>query len=161
MSGHSRSLAAALFVVAVTALTGAFSSAWGAPGPARGTSAAFMEPTTLSPNCGSGARTGAACNVIQRFFRDVNSGSYAAACDLLGAKLRAESHGMSCEQFVEAGAPEPLPWGILDARATTHGVVVGVSLGQSELGHFRMRRHRAFVAVQQGRLRILATKLVA
>jgi hypothetical protein len=68
---------------------------------------------------------------------------------------------MSCEQFVEAGAPEPLPWGILDARATTHGVVVGVSLGQSELGHFRMRRHRAFVAVQQGHLRILATKLVA
>jgi hypothetical protein len=159
MPRHSRYLAAAVAIATTVALA-VLSSALGAPAPPDGASSPFLAPTTMSHACGSGARY-AACGVVARFFQSVNSREYTAACGLLGARLRSESYGMTCERFIRAGSPEPMPWGIVDARATGHGVVVQVTLGQTELDHIRMRHHRAFVGVERGQLRILSTRLVS
>ena len=54
----------------------------------------------------------------------------------------------------------PHPWGILAVRRVHGTVVLTVTLGQSELGHERMRTWRATVGAEAGRQRILSTVLV-
>jgi hypothetical protein len=158
MSGRALPRATAILVVATAALAFGLCSAQGAPTPPK---AAYLEPTTVSPSCGADRLRHAACDVVGRFFQDVNSRQFEAACGLLGTKLGTETQGYTCPQFVEAGASEAMPWGILGARITGHGVVIVVSIGQRELDHIRMRHHRAFVGVERGQLRILSTRLVS
>jgi hypothetical protein len=120
----------------------------------------FLEPTSMSAACASDTRSRAACRVVGDFFRAVNTRRYAAACSLLGAQLRADTHGLPCARFLEAGTPRAVPWGILGARTTGPFAVLLVEVGQSELGNYRMRRHRAFVALDGGALRIVRTEIV-
>jgi hypothetical protein len=159
MSRRSRSFGAALSIVATTALAGALSTASGSPAPPSSTSSRFVEPVSVSTACGTDAHRQAACNVIRGFFRDVNSRRFTVACGFLGVKLRSQTQGLTCEQFVRLG--EAMPWGIVDARTTRHGIVVTISLGQTELDHIRMRRQQAFVGLEGGHLRILGTRLIA
>ena len=123
--------------------------------------ATYLSPTTMSESCRSDAQARAACGVVTSFFRAVNAGRFEAACMLFGERLQSENYGLGCPAFLRAGAPEAVPWGIIRA-ASVHGRVnVLVTLGQSELDHFRMRRYLAFVGAEGGRLRILDTKLVS
>jgi hypothetical protein len=121
----------------------------------------YMTPTTVSASCGKNADVGSACRVIARFFRAVNSGAFDVACSLLGRRLREDTRGLHCVDFLRAGVPEAVPWGILGARRSETAVSVLVTVGQSELDAWRMRRHRAQVGLERGVLRILATRLVA
>jgi len=127
--------------------------------PSRAT-AKYLAPSTFSPECRRGASRTAACGVIVRFFRALNSGQFGSACALLGEQLRDQNRGLGCPRFLSVGYPEPMPWGILGARRSGSGAVVLITLGQSELDHIRMRRHLAYVAFEGGRLRILETKLL-
>jgi len=151
-----RALAA---TVAIAVVVAAAATAHGARSPQATPS--FMTPSTVSPTCGSSARVGAACSVVKRFFRAVNSRAFGTACSLLGRRLRADTHGLACTDFLRMGVPEAVPWGILVARRSGSGVSILVTVGQSELGVWRMRRHRALVGVEEGALRILRTQLVA
>lgn len=159
MRRQSRALTVCSALVATAAL--AITSTSSARTPPSRTSSRYVEPSTVSSACGRDAPRQAACEVVQHFFRAVNSRRFTGACELLGTMLRSDTMGLTCQQFVEVGVPEPVPWGILGARRTGRGVVVSISLGQSELDHIRIRHHRAFVGLEDGHLRILWTKLVA
>jgi hypothetical protein len=125
----------------------------------RGSAATYLAPSIVSPECRRDAGRVAACGVITRFFRALNSRRFEAACALLGARLRDENRGLGCPLFLSV-YPEPMPWGILGARRSSAGAVVLVALGQSELDRIRMRHHRALVDYERGRLRILETRFV-
>jgi hypothetical protein len=160
MGAQSRTLAATVALAAASALATALAATSSASTPPNRAASPFVEPSSVSPACGRDAHRHAACGVIATFFRAVNSGRFGTACSLLGAQLKTETYGLTCERFIEVGVPEPMPWGILGAAASGSGVVVLVALGQSELDHIRMRRHRALVDVEGGRLRILRTQIV-
>ena len=142
-----------------SAVVAASASAHVAKSPAR-TVAAYLTPSTLSSDCQLDARRHAACRTVGSFFRAVNSRRFESACSLLGERLRSDTYGFTCPRFLALGSPEPMPWGILGARPAGAGVSVLVTLGQSELGRTRMRKHRALVALEDGHARILATRLV-
>jgi hypothetical protein len=118
-------------------------------------------PTTVSRQCHDGGRRETACRVVESFFRDLGARRYGAACSHLGDRLRRENRGLGCPRFLAVGFPDPMPWGILGAERAGYGVWVLVTLGQSELGRVRMRHHRAYVAVEDGRPRILDTLIVS
>ena len=126
-----------------------------APAPSR-----FLDPVSVSSACTADPRRWAACGVVEGFFRAVNSRHFVRACSHLGSRLREDTYGLSCPRFLAAATPEAVPWGILGAKTTGRVVVVRVELGQSELDRFRMRHHRAYVGVENGGLRIMATQLV-
>jgi hypothetical protein len=121
--------------------------------------AAYLTPLTYSEDCERDARRKSACGVVHSFFRAVNSRRFATACALLGRRLSSESTGVTCPAFLDAAVPEPVPWGIRGAKRSGSRVFVLVTLG-TELERWHMRKHRLFVGVERGRLRILATKLV-
>jgi hypothetical protein len=150
-----RGLAATLAIAAAMAAAG---SADGARSPKGAPS--FMKPSTISPTCTSSRRAEVACAVVARFFRAVNSRAFVTACSLLGRRLRADTYGLACTEFLRLGVPEPVPWGILAARRSGSATTILVTVGQSELGAWRMRRHRAFVGIEGGAPRILRTQLV-
>jgi hypothetical protein len=137
----------------------AFTASAAATAPAR-QPAAFAEPTAVSAACRADERRGAACTLVQTFFRAVMTRRYAKACSLLGEKLRTATGGGACPRFIAWGVPEPMPWSIVGAVPLTSGVAVLVDLGQSELDRLRMRRHRAYVDLEAGRLKILDTRIV-
>jgi hypothetical protein len=150
-----------LALATVTAASLAFiaSAASAAPPPTRRV-ASYLTPVTVSSECRSDTARRAACDVVTRFFHELNSGRFASACAVLGERLRDDNRGLGCPRFLSAGYPERMPWGIVRAQHAGSGVAVLVTLGQSELGHIRMRRHRAYVDVEGGRLQILETRLV-
>lgn len=145
---------------AVAVLLVAASSASNVVAPPARAASPFVEPSSVSPACRRDASRRAACWVISTFFRAVNSGEYATACSLLGERLRTDTHGMTCPRFMAAGAPEPVPWGILEARLSPPQVVIRVLLGQRELDHVRLRHHLAYVGLEGGKRKILETRLV-
>lgn len=149
-------LAAIGFTLVVISAT----AAAGAHGPSRATTS-YLTPSTVSPACQRTARQRAACTLVRSFFHAANGRRFGAACSMLGQELRAETYGMTCPDFLAAGVPEAMPWGIVGARTVGSAVVVVVTLGQSELDHIRMRTHRAFVGVESGRLQITRTQIVA
>jgi hypothetical protein len=151
----------ALIIVALatSAAVAASASAHVEKAPAR-TVAAYLTPSTLSTDCRLDARRRAACRTVGGFFRAVNSRQFESACSLLGERLRSDTYGFTCPRFLALGSPEAMPWGILGARRAGAGVSILVTLGQSELGRTRLRQHRAFVALENGHTRILATRLV-
>jgi hypothetical protein len=119
----------------------------------------FLEPTSMTEACANDTRSRSACHVVGDFFRALNTSRYRVACSLLGARLRADTHGLSCPRFLEAGTPQAVPWGILGARTSGPFAVLLVEVGQSELGRYRMRRHRAFVGLERGALKIVRTEI--
>jgi hypothetical protein len=121
----------------------------------------YLAPSTVSRTCRNDASRLAACGIVTRFFRALNSSRFETACTLLGERLRDESRGLGCPRFLSTIYPEPMPWGILGARLSGSGIAVLVALGQSELDHIRMRHHLARVDLERGRLRILETRLVS
>jgi hypothetical protein len=149
---------AGLTVIALAAAAALPYSGSAQSGP-KGT-ARYLTPRTVSSECRTDVSRLAACAVIRRFFRALNSRRFETACALLGERLRGENRGLGCPRFLSAGYPEQMPWGIVGARHAGSGVAVLVALGQSELGHVRMRLHRAHVDSERGRLRILETHLV-
>ena len=151
-----------LVVTAAIAIAGVFAGSASAEiAQSRPTDAAkYLAPSTVSSRCRSDASRLAACGVIIRFFRALNSSLFKTACTLLGERLRDENCGLGCPRFLSAGYPEPMPWGILGVRRGGSGIAVLVALGQSELGHIRTRLHYARVDFESGRLRILETWLV-
>ena len=122
--------------------------------------ASYLEPLITSPECTSDARRRSACRLVGRFFRAVNSREFGAACALLGRRLRSDWQGVSCEASLDGLIFTPRPWAILGARIAKNGVSVLLSVGQPELERFWMRKHRVYVAREEGRLRILQTRVV-
>jgi hypothetical protein len=119
----------------------------------------FLTPVSYSAACRADSERREACNLVSNFFRSVNSGRFGTACTLLGTQLRTETAGPGCPALIKAGSG-PHPWGIRGARATASGVQVRVVLGQSELGHERMRVWIASVGIEGTSLKILETTLV-
>jgi hypothetical protein len=155
----SRAFAAVLVLGVATALASSARATDTSSNP--NAAANYLTPSVVSQACHSDKQRDATCHVIERFFRAMNSRRFTVACSLLGTELRSVTYGYACPEFLRVGMPEPMPWGILDARRIGARVAVLVTLGQSELDHIRMRRHRAVVGVEHGALRILETKLVA
>ena len=121
---------------------------------------AYLTPLTYSEECTLDAGLRSACRLVHSFFRAVNSRRFRTACALLGRRLSSESMGVTCPAFLDAAVPQPVPWGIRGAKRAGSGVSVLVMLGQSELERWHMRQHRVFVGVEDGGLKILATRLV-
>ena len=124
---------------------------------ANGFSAKDLAPTTMSRACELDGRFRAACNVVGRFFRDVNSGRFGAACALLGSELRAETGGTQCRRYLAVAIPEPVRWGILGASVESERVSVLVRLARPELDHTRVVRYSAVIGHEGKGLRILQT----
>jgi hypothetical protein len=120
----------------------------------------YMKPVAYSYACRADLARASACGIVRDFFRSLNSHRYAAACSLLGSRLRDETGGRECARFLAGAVAYPHPWGILGARTTRAGVDTLVTLGQSELGHERMRLWRASVGLERGAARIVATRLL-
>ena len=154
-----RSLGALAFVAAALLADSGLAST-SAPAPAR-TSTTYMTPVASSRSCSAGAPQRASCQVVTEFFHAMNSRRFGKACMLLGEQLRSDTHGLSCTRFLALGMPEAMPWGILEAHETGRGVSLLVTLGISELDRVRMLHHRAYVAPENGRLRIVATRVVS
>ena len=137
------------------------------------TAAALLVPSALgaalppgkavsaASNCARTMRLQLACGLVSRFFRAVNSRRYEEACAALGVELRAETGGAACPAFIGGAVPEPVPWAIRGGRVTSDGASVTVTVGQFELGHYRMREWVAVVRDLNGRSLIVATQLVA
>ena len=113
------------------------------------------------PGCSEPARSTAACLVVLRFFDHVDHGRFAAACDLLGARLRYESRGPECANAMSSAYfVGSHSWTLLRARPTEVDVGVLVRLQLPELGHTRPVTWRASVAPEPGSstLRIVSTR---
>jgi hypothetical protein len=99
-----------------------------------------------------------ACGVVAGYFHALNSSRFERACSLLGERLRVETGGESCSRRLALGHTGPVPWHIVDVRATTAGLGVVVDVGLSELGHWRTLRWLALLGQEHALLRIVETR---
>jgi hypothetical protein len=153
-----RSISTVVLIGAAAAFPGA--------GPAAATASpaalasGHLEPVTRSASCDTDIRQRSACRLVHAFFRAVNTRDFDRACALLGKRLSSDTYGVSCQASLDGQVAAPVPWGILEARANRAGVSILVDVGQLGLERIWMRTHRLYVAREDGRLRILETRLV-
>jgi hypothetical protein len=154
-----RSISTVVLISAAAAFPGA------GPAAANQGSAALavsghLELVTRSASCDTDVRRRSACRLVHAFFRAVNTRHFGRACALLGRRLSSDTYGVSCQASLDGQVAAPVPWGILEARANRAGISVLVEVGQLGLERIWMRTHRLYVAREDGRLRILETRLV-
>lgn len=121
---------------------------------------AITRDASAAPSAHGALSTEAARALVTRYFRALESNHFGEACLLLGDTLRAESGGAACSSFMRMGKPDPLRWRIIGSRKFGDGVGVRLRLGQSELDHVRMRTWLAIVRLEDGRSKIVETRLL-
>jgi hypothetical protein len=156
---NPRSLVIVVLVGAAAAFPGAGPAA-ATESPAALAASGQLEPVRRSASCDTDVRRRSACRLVHTFFRAVNTRHFGRACALLGRRLSSDTYGVSCAASLDGQVAAPVPWGILEARVNRAGINVLVEVGQLGLERIWMRTHRLYVAREEGRLRILETRLV-
>jgi hypothetical protein len=119
-------------------------------------------PAQVSPACTTSQQSAQACHTVIRFFQLVGERHFAAACALLGARLRSETGGgAACPRGLSyAYFREQAPWAIVGVRRTGATPGVLVRLPMPELDHYLQRTWLAVVGVEHGRSCIVSTRLL-
>jgi len=113
----------------------------------------------LAPECFVSRSRTSACQLVVDFFGAVNAGHTRKACSLIGRTLWLEAGGRICPQVLSMSRGTPFE--LLDTQDRPKGVAILLKVGLRELDHYRMLSWTALVGREDGKLRILETRLTS